>query len=221
VTTHEEPEDLPVKSLPPQKRNPYFVKEGTPRTRRTRLTHSLALVLGCVWVIVQEGHIRSMESSLVAWWMNGLLPGGARSLREYILIQLPHSADVHLGQNAYMGASGPEFVWLQITIECASYVVLIPFWLLAAFLISATKVVWSRWILGILAGSVGILLVNQGRIAIIVLFTNTWGMSLGYPISHVLIGSVLGLTGFAGCIFLALKIMDPRRVLANKAEPRI
>jgi exosortase/archaeosortase family protein len=110
----------------------------------------------------------------------------------------------------YTGDGGPELIALHITVECASYVAVIPLLLLSGFLVGATRVHWLRWMLGTLAGGIGIFLVNQLRLALIVFSTSTWGMHPGYDVSHILVGSIIGLCGFVACFFLTLRIMNPR-----------
>jgi exosortase/archaeosortase family protein len=178
--------------------------------RLLRAILALALIGACVVIVVNEMNYRSFEAALVSSWIQGLIPGGARPLGDHVLMYLPET-NVPISGLGPEATTGPELIALHITIECASYVVVIPLLLISAFLFSATRVTWFRWALGTLAGVAGMLAVNQLRLGVIIFSTNRWGMDPGYEISHILVGSIIGLFGFIGCFFLCMKIMNPKR----------
>lgn len=195
---------------------PVISRRSTPRAtnrlsrhRTLRLLGAVGLLAGCALIIGFESQYRSFEATIVYWWMNGFIPGGTRPSTSYILMHLPQVGHV----------DPPELIALHITVECASYVVMIPLLLLSAFFLGATRVPWSRWLIGTVAGCAGLLAVNQLRLGIIVFSTSTWGMNPGYDISHVLVGSLVGLGGFIACFFLTLKIMNTKRTTPPQPEP--
>lgn len=136
-----------------------------------------------------------------------------------------HIADLFLSGGAtavtdsifFRSADGPFHVALQVTEQCASYVVVAPFLLLLAIMLGFTRVGWRRWATVTLVGATALVLVNTLRLLFITFSTRTWGVHPGYELSHGVLGSAFGILGFALVTVIALAMLSPkdRRIISR------
>lgn len=106
-----------------------------------------------------------------------------------------------------------ELIALRVTVECTTLLIGVPLTVVGAVILASTRVPWSRSVLGILAMWAIIFVVNLLRLVIIGWSTQTWGLDPGYEISHVFVGSVVGIIGYALGLAALLLIVGvrPRR----------
>lgn len=117
------------------------------------------------------------------------------------------------------GSSGTTFftqqpagmIGLQITAECTALILIAPLIVLAAVLLVVTPASWTRVGLGIAAMWVVITIANEIRLALIGFLSSEWGIDVGYPLSHIYIGSVIGILGFVGGVAALLLVTGAAR----------
>lgn len=118
------------------------------------------------------------------------------------------------------GSSGGTFyleqngglLGLQITAECTALILIAPLIVLAAVLLVFTRARAWRIAVGLVLMWVIITAVNEARLALIGFSSSTWGIDLGYTISHTYVGSVIGIFGFvAGLAALLITAGTVRR----------
>jgi exosortase/archaeosortase family protein len=119
------------------------------------------------------------------------------------------------------GSSGSTFylqqdgglIGLQITAECTALILIAPLIVLAAVLLVFTRARAWRITVGLLLMWIIITAVNEARLALIGFSSSTWGIDLGYTISHTYVGSVIGILGFvAGLAALLITTGTVRRI---------
>jgi len=112
------------------------------------------------------------------------------------------------------GSSGTTFylqrpngiIGLVITAECTALILVAPLIALAAVLLVITRSSWWRIFAGVSAMWVIVTIVNEIRLAFIGFASNTWGLDIGYPLSHTYIGSIIGIFGFVAGLAALLVI---------------
>jgi exosortase/archaeosortase family protein len=166
----------------------------------SRLDRSLrVLVAALLLVIVGAGVYwnsvyRAFEANLAAVTMAPFVGGAGSSGATFFLNQ----------PNGLLG--------LEITGECTALILIAPLVVLAAVLLVFARVTWWRVFAGIAAMWLIITIVNEVRLAFIGWASSAWGTDVGYPISHVYVGSVIGILGFvAGLAALLITTGTVRR----------
>ncbi|GAB3683727.1 hypothetical protein GCM10027589_53210 [Actinocorallia lasiicapitis] len=155
-----------------------------------RLGLSLTLWGTMIWIIANATPARAQEAKLAALLAGPVTPGYASSTRDIVLI----------------GLGTPDQLALRITNECTVVLLLVPMLFLAGLISLFRRFgVWSV-LLGLLMGASAVIFTNQVRIVLIAWATETYGVDLGYELTHKFFGSVLAIAGFAGGLLLMLRV---------------
>jgi exosortase/archaeosortase family protein len=95
---------------------------------------------------------------------------------------------------------------LVITPECSVLLMLIPLAALFGLLFGLGRWRTRNLFIGLAVAAIIMILVNQLRLALIVGAIRMFGFAHGYPITHIYLGSVLAVFGFAIAIYFFIKI---------------
>ncbi|MEY9951370.1 hypothetical protein [Leifsonia sp. EB34] len=117
-------------------------------------------------------------------------------------------ASAVLGEHATLtiGAGGPLLFSMTVGLACSIVLLLVPFLLIAAALLSAGRISVLRALLAVAVGVVLLEAVNTARVVVIAAMTLDDGVS-GFGWGHTLVGSVIVLAGLllstAGMLWIA------------------
>ncbi len=162
--------------------------------RILRLLGGLVLVAMVAAGVHANGLYRALEAKLAALTLAPFSKGTGSS-----------------GDTFYLHQKG-GLIGLQITSECTALILIAPLVVLAAVLLVFTRARVWRIGAGLALMWVTITAVNEARLALIGFSSSTWGIDLGYTISHTYVGSVIGIFGFvAGLAALLLTTGTVRR----------
>jgi exosortase/archaeosortase family protein len=137
----------------------------------------------------QQGRIRADEASLAGEWFGAVLGGSVNTSKDVVY---------------FSWVDGPA-VGMRITAECTVALLTGPLCLLGGALLGFTRARWQRLLVGLAAGLVAVVVVNQVRLVLIAISIQHWGMP-GYDVSHKFVGTVVALAGFVAASLLMLRI---------------
>lgn len=169
-------------------------REGGFRFTPARVGVFALLLMACGGMLWSEAGFRALEASVAASWLNVFVPPVTSSGTGYLV----PIADTGV-------------VLLRVTPECSVLLLIVPILLVLSFFSLHGRTPLSRVILAAVVTTAGLLVVNQIRLGVIAVATNIWGMDPGYELSHVLVGSLIGILGFVGALLASLLIMGVRR----------
>ncbi|MBT2483981.1 MULTISPECIES: exosortase/archaeosortase family protein [unclassified Microbacterium] len=169
-------------------------REGGVRKTPVRIGVFALLLLVSAGMLWTEAAFRTLEAAAAASWLN-LFLGPVTSSGPHYLVPI--------------GDTGA--VLLRVSPECSVLLLIIPILVILSFFALHGRTPLPRVILAALVTIAGLFLVNQIRLGVIAVATNVWGMDPGYELSHVLVGSLIGILGFVGALLAALLIMGVRR----------
>ena len=95
---------------------------------------------------------------------------------------------------------------LVVTPECSVLLMLIPLMALFGLLLGLGRLKNRNLLLATGVAALIMIVINQLRLAMIVGSIHLFGFARGYPISHIYLGSVFAVFGFAFAIFTFIKI---------------
>jgi len=139
---------------------------------------ALAGIAAIIVGLIQNFDVRSVEAYLVAGLARPFLPGDTHAARDVIWI------------------TGKDIHGLEITTECTALLILVPLTAVALILLAATRLPWWRFIGGLASMIAAVIITNTFRVAVICWASEVWGIS-GYDLTHLYIGSMIGVIGFA------------------------
>ena len=159
--------------------------------RAARIIVALILIgAGLVLAYFNET-FRAVEATMATWLLSLL---GMDQLPAY-------------GSLYFVSAASEQLVALQVTVECTTLVIALPLTAVAVLLLAFTNVGWARTFLGMAAMWIIVFVFNVARLGLIGWATQAWGVDPGYKVSHVFVGSFVGIFGFVlGLIALLLII---------------
>ena len=167
-----------AESRPVSRRMMKALRPVSPLARPLRLFAALVMVAAVAAGLYWNEFYRAIEASLAAITLSPFANGTGAS-----------GTTFYLQQPAGM-------IGLVITAECTALILVAPLIILAAVLLVTTRVSCSRIAAGLLAMWLIVTIVNEIRLAFIALASDTWGVEVGYPLSHTYVGSVIGILGF-------------------------
>lgn len=163
--------------------------------RTGRVLFSLVLLALAAGMIIFQQGMRHIEAALTATWLNPFISGGVSSARDIFFVHM----------------SPTSVIAFRITAECTSVILIAPLLAVAAISMLSQKISWVRGVVAILAMVTVITVVNQMRLGLIAWMSQVLGMDLGYDLSHRILGSILGIVGFATGASVMVIIMGIRR----------
>lgn len=174
-----------------------FALGGPKGDRAARILAALLLILAVLALVWVNEAFRSFEASAATWALSPFVEGQRLPIAEHYFVRTPEH----------------ELIALRVTVECTTLLIGVPLTVVGAVILASTRVPWSRSVLAILAMWAIIFVVNLLRLVIIGWSTQTWGLDPGYEISHVFVGSVVGIIGYALGLAALLLIVGvrPRR----------
>lgn len=128
-------------------------------------------------------------------------------------------ASAVLGDHATLtiGAGGPMLFSMTVGLACSIVLLLVPFLLIAAALLSAGRISVPRALFAVAVGAVLLEAVNTVRVVVIAALTLGDGVS-GFGWGHTLVGSVIVLAGLllttVGMLWIAARGRSGRAVTA-------
>lgn len=157
-----------------------------------------ACLLGCAAILfLVNVPFREFEALTAASWLRFMMP-----------------PEVFASTDAVIATSIPDGpIAFRITSECTAIVLIAPILTFGAVLSLRSAHMRGRILAATAIGVSVVFAVNQVRIGIIVLATQLFGLKPGYEISHVFVGSVIGIVGFIAGIVLMLRVLASRRRL--------
>lgn len=167
--------------------------------RWARVAGALCLVGLGLLMFWQQGWIRNEEATLAGDWFGVVLGGSVNTSKDIVY---------------FSWLDGPA-VGMRITAECTVALLTGPLCLFGAAMLAFTRARWHRLLVGLAAGLVALVVVNQVRLMLIAISLQQWGMP-GYDVSHKFVGTVVALVGFVAGTLLMLRIAtaNERRRLA-------
>ena len=157
--------------------------------RTSRVALSLPILGAALYVLLYQNSFRDLEALMAQSWLSTLIEGSVGRIGNLIYFSWP---------------DGPA-IGLRIGPECTVALLIAPFFVVVATLVSVTRFRVGKTLLGLAIGSAMLLVVNQIRIALIAVSIQQWGMT-GYDVSHRFIGTVVGLAGFTAALLVMVKI---------------
>jgi len=135
------------------------------------------------------------EALATAFWLNPLLPGGVIASRD----------------NFVVNVDGVPIAF-HVTAGCSAAVLLAPALLFYGVTLLLRRIAFARALAAAVVMITVIFTTNQLRLGMIGWASQTWGMDLGYQVSHRYVGSALAIVGFcAGVALLFLLTSGKRR----------
>lgn len=167
--------------------------------RWARVTGALCLAALGALMFWQQGVIRDGEATLAGDWFGTVLGGSVHTSEDVV----------------YFSWVDGRAVGMRITAECTVALLTGPLCLLGGTLLAFTRARWQRLLVGVAAGLVAVVVVNQLRLVLIAVSMQHWGLP-GYHVSHKFVGTVVALAGFVAGTLLMLRIAtaDQRRSAA-------
>lgn len=107
----------------------------------------------------------------------------------------------------FFGLGTDHSTGLRITTGCTTAGLLVPFLLVMAAIVAKSTVPVVRVLVVTALGALMLLAVNVLRLTVIAWATSMWGLGDGFEISHVLIGSILAVAGFAGTLVVSVRLL--------------
>ncbi|MFI6132808.1 hypothetical protein [Micromonospora sp. NPDC051141] len=104
-----------------------------------------------------------------------------------------------------------RWVGFMVSSGCSVAMLLIPPIVLASTLVGFRRISLPRGITALALAVALLVVVNQLRLAAVVISMQTWGFRLGYERSHVLIGSVITTAGLIAVTILFLVLVSRSR----------
>ncbi|MFL6105747.1 MAG: exosortase/archaeosortase family protein [Marmoricola sp.] len=154
-----------------------------------RLTCALVVLALAAGTVLWDDTYRSFEAT-GASLLVGHLVGGRAAVTDDIFWVYP-GGFVH---------------GFRVTSECTAVLLVAPLLGLTAALFAFTRApMWRLWLASGAMLAI-VTAVNEFRLAFIAFASVRWGMHSGYDLAHVLIGSSIGIVGFAGG-FVALLVI--------------
>lgn len=134
------------------------------------------------------------EAMAAAFWLNPLLPGGVIASRD----------------NFVVGVEGVPIAF-HVTAGCSAAVLLAPALVFYGATLRLRRITFGRALAAALVMITVIFTTNQLRLGLIAWASQTWGMDLGYQVSHRYVGSALAIVGFCAGIALLFLITSGHR----------
>lgn len=163
-------------------------------TPATRLSAALVLILTATALVVAQVSVRATEASLAALWLKPLLNGDVLASGDGVLVSSTPDGPV-------------RFI---ITTSCTVIVLMVPMLLLGVGLLFGKRSRPGRVLAAAAACAAGLVVVSQLRLGVIAFATQWAGLSTGFEIAHVFIGSLISIVGFAGSAILLVRIGTSR-----------
>jgi exosortase/archaeosortase family protein len=148
----------------------------------------LAVAACGVFLMVQNGFVRSIDTEAAGWIIQWVAPGP-------ILVNAQQTT-------LYWLAGMPGMAGLRITSECTSAFLVGPGLLLSGGALVTGRFSTVRVLLGTLAALAIVVLANWTRLGLIGWATSHWGLANGFAWSHTVVGSILVLIGVAAAILV-------------------
>ena len=126
----------------------------------------------------------------------------------------PHTFDT-LGMGPARHLGGPYFLTMgtgvpikfSITTQCGAMLLLVPMLFAAALMVRSPNVSLRRSLAAVIACAVVLVFANQLRLAIIGVCSRWFGFDQGFPLGHLLIGSLFSLVAIAASVLGFLRIV--------------
>lgn len=157
--------------------------------RPARLVLALVLLGLAAAGFLAQAQFRVFETVLAQHWLGLLLEGPVGRIDDLL----------------YFSWSDGNRIGMRITHACTVVLLVVPFAVAGAIVLAFTRFSLPRVVVGLLAGVVMLLAVNQVRIGLVAFSIQHWGMT-GYDVSHKFVGTVVGLAGFTAALLLMLRI---------------
>lgn len=122
----------------------------------------------------------------------------------------------------FFETTGSRTVGLQITASCTAIFLMVPFFLLAAFMMLIPRLKVGRLLLGVAVSAVVVFWLNQFRLLIIAWATHQWGIGEGFDWSHILAGAVVTTLSMMIALYLFFRLSltgRPAQVSAGLPGP--
>lgn len=177
---------------------------GRVRSRRSRHHTPQGLVARIVCALAALG----LGGAGVFW--NGVYRGYEAVGAAILLNPLVGNRTAAVGDAFYVFIPGFNKAF-AVTAECTAIILVAPILVLTATIILFTRAPLWRVGLGVVAMFVVITVINEIRLAFIAWATMRFGVDAGYPMAHVLVGSIVGILGFAAGLAALLLISLGRR----------
>ncbi|SIR93852.1 exosortase/archaeosortase family protein [Microbacterium sp. RURRCA19A] len=160
---------------------------------------ALAAILAAAASLVFIEWITAAEALATAFWTNPLLPGGVLAARDNFVVQVDGTP-----------------IAFHVTPGCSAAVLLAPALVVYGVILLVRRIPLVRAVVAGVVMFVVIVVTNQLRLGMIGWASQTWGMDVGYQISHRYVGSALAIVGFcAGVVLLFLLTSRQRRTRRN------
>lgn len=166
----------------------------SPPNRAARVIVALLMLAAGGALLAVNTSFRAVEAVVATWLLSPFVEGQRAAIGEHYLVWTPTG----------------DLIALQITVECTALLIGLPLTVVAAVILAFTRVRWSR-LFGGLAAMWGIVFaVNMLRLVLIGWATQTWGLDPGYKVSHVFVGSLVGVLGYVVGLVVMLLIIGVR-----------
>jgi exosortase/archaeosortase family protein len=168
-----------------------------PDTTRLRTAGAVLFLMACialsVLMVLHGKDVRGFEAR-ACQPLVGLLTTGLHST-------------IAVGDVVFFGLSSSDTVGLQITNECTTAVLIVPFLLIMGCVALRRSVALTRVLVATVFGVAMLIVVNVIRIGGIGWATYHWGTTTGYQVSHLVVGSLFALAGFALSVIVAIRYL--------------
>jgi exosortase/archaeosortase family protein len=106
----------------------------------------------------------------------------------------------------FFETAGSRTVGLQITASCTAIFLMVPFFLLAAFMMLIPRLQVARLLLGVAVSLMVVFWLNQLRLLIIAWATHRWGIGQGFDWAHILAGAVVTTMSMLIALYLFFRL---------------
>lgn len=136
-------------------------------------------------------------------WGSRVLRSGELAIAGVVMsLGAGHTVVYQPGRIVFFETDGARTVGLQITASCTAIFLMVPFVVLAAFMVLLPRTRIDRVLLGMVVGGLVVFWLNQLRLLIIAWATRLFGVGEGFDWAHIMAGAIVTTLSMLIALFL-------------------
>jgi exosortase/archaeosortase family protein len=152
---------------------------------------SLAFLLIGLASVAMASVFRNLEAAAAPWTFTRLGMGPAH----------------YIGGASFLAMGTGAPIKFTVSTQCGALLLAVPLWFAAALVVRSPNVSIVRTGIAVLFGAAGLIAANQLRVAMIGAFSRWLGFKQGFPLGHLLIGSLFSLLAIGLSVLCFLRVV--------------